>query len=62
MTISELKVRLHRHVESGDDRLIRMLYALVYVYETDVTQEKPTPHSYDTPESETAAGEPTTQQ
>lgn len=47
MTIEELKSKLHEHIEKGDNRLIRMLYALVHVYESDVQDEKPTPHSYE---------------
>lgn len=47
MTIEELKAKLHEHIDKGDNRLIRMLYALVHVYESDVKDEKPTPHSYD---------------
>jgi hypothetical protein len=52
MTIEELRSRLRDHIEHGDDRLIRMLYALVYVYESDEVDGKPTAHSYDIPESD----------
>lgn len=48
MTIEDLKSKLHEHIDKGDNRLIRMLYALVHVYESDVQDEKPTPHSYET--------------
>lgn len=47
MTIDELKSKLHEHIDTADNRLIRMLYSLVYVYESDVQDEKPTPHSYE---------------
>ncbi|MFA6150601.1 MAG: hypothetical protein WC716_04715 [Chitinophagaceae bacterium] len=47
MTIEELKSKMHEHIENGDNRLIRMLYALVHVYESDVQDEKPTLHTYE---------------
>lgn len=48
MTIDDLRTKLHEHIDKGDNRLIRMLYALVHVYESDVQDEKPTLHSYET--------------
>ncbi|MES2479369.1 MAG: hypothetical protein V4561_09790 [Bacteroidota bacterium] len=47
MTIEELKSKLHEHIDKGDNKLIRMLYSLVYVYESDVQDEKPTLHTYE---------------
>lgn len=47
MTIDDLKTALHDAIEKGDNRLIRMLYSLVHVYNSDVQDEKPTLHSYE---------------
>lgn len=49
MTTEELRSRLQEHIAKGDDKLIRLLYALVYVYESDDVPGKPTAHSFDNP-------------